>query len=276
MMEPFLTNTRGLEIGGPSPIFGGNRLIPVYDHCGGIDNCNLSSQTIWSRPADDRRFGPRLGTQFVAEACDLSMIPDGTYDFVLASHVLEHIANPLRALQEWGRVLTSSGVLLIVVPDKRGTFDHRRPFTPFDHILADFQSSTPESDLTHLNEVLECHDLRKDLPGCSRQQFRDRCQQNVLFRAMHHHVFSPEVLVLMLTRLQMRVLSIAIERPFHVVVFVQRPDPPAHEEVRSHNLSVLDEGANWRRNDPLRTLAERVVAAERHWAQRGAVEKKTV
>jgi hypothetical protein len=273
VMEPFLVNKRGLEIGGPSLIFRGNKLIPVYDRCKQIDNCNFSSQTIWSRPVDDKRFGSHFGAQYVAEACDISVVPDGTYDFLLASHVLEHIANPLRALQEWGRTLTSSGGLLAIVPDRRGTFDHKRPFTSFDHILADFQGCTAESDLTHLNEVVERHDLRKDLPGCSQQQFRNRCQQNAIFRAMHHHVFSPEVLILMFTQLEMRVLTIAIERPYHIVLFAQKSDPSGREAVRLHNLSFLGEGADWRKDDPLRTLAEKVFAGSNH---RGAVKKETV
>ncbi len=222
IMEPFLANKRGLEIGGPSPIFRGNRLIPVYDRCKRIDNCNFSSQTIWSRPTDGQGFGSHLGTQYVAEAYNLSMIPDGKYDFVLASHVLEHIANPLRALQEWERLLTPEGVLLVVVPDKRKTFDHKRPFTPFDHIEADFHANTAEDDLTHLDEVLALHDFALEAPGCSWEQFRERCRQNLSYRGIHHHVFSPEVLGVMFTRLQMRVLSLAVERPFHIMGFAQK------------------------------------------------------
>jgi len=104
-MAPYLTGKYGLEIGGPSGIFCSGHLIPVYSLCRGIDTCNFSAQTIWSEPTNLLKFGPRPGKQFVAEASDLSMVPDETYDFVLASHVLEHIANPLRALQEWKRVL---------------------------------------------------------------------------------------------------------------------------------------------------------------------------
>ncbi|PYL73305.1 MAG: hypothetical protein DMF22_01865 [Verrucomicrobia bacterium] len=37
------------------------------------------------------------------------MIPSGKYDFLLASHCLEHMANPLCAFQEWLRVLKKKG-----------------------------------------------------------------------------------------------------------------------------------------------------------------------
>ncbi len=44
------------------------------------------------------------GIQYVRDATDLHGIPDEKYDFVVASHALEHIANPLRAVSEWTRV----------------------------------------------------------------------------------------------------------------------------------------------------------------------------
>ena len=225
VIEPFLTNKHGLEIGGPSSMFRTNKLIPVYDRCSRIDTCNFSSQTIWSGSDDGPKFGVRLGKQYLAEACDLSMVRDGTYDFVLAAHVLEHIANPLQALQEWTRVLTPEGVLLVVVPDKRGGFDHRRPFTSFDHIEQDFEANIAEDDLTHLAEILALHDLRLDPPAGTPQQFRERCLRNSSVRAMHHHVFSQEVLARMFARLNMRTLMIAMERPKHIVGLAQKCCP---------------------------------------------------
>jgi len=250
IMAPHLAGKNGLEIGGPSEIFRPGRLIPVYERFGKIDHCNFSSQTIWSDAADRKKFGPHLGKQFVAEASDLSMIPDEAYSFVLASHVLEHVANPLRALQEWTRVLKPQGALLVVVPHKRGTFDHRRAFTSFDHIEADFQAGVSEDDLTHLREIVELHDLNLDPAADSQHRFRERCMSNSSVRGMHHHVFSPEVLVLMFTWLHMRVLNVAIERPFHIVGFAQKTGPGEMEQVRLDNLGYLNENAEWKKCNP--------------------------
>jgi ubiquinone/menaquinone biosynthesis C-methylase UbiE len=150
-----------------------------------------------------------------------------TYDFVLASHVLEHVANPLRAVAEWRRVLAPGGVLLVIVPDKRSTFDHLRPYTLFEHLEADFSSDVSEGDLTHLDEILTLHDLRMDPPAGSPEQFRERCLDNYSVRGMHHHVFSPEVLVQVFTRLNMRVLSLSIEHPYHIVAFAQKSNTEA-------------------------------------------------
>jgi len=224
IIDPFFAGKRGLEIGGPSRIFGEGRALPVYDRCQRIDNCNFSGQTIWTDnpTAEKFGFGPRVGKEYLAEAGDLSSIGDETYDFVLACHVLEHVANPLRAVQEWKRVLVPGGGLLVMVPDRRRSFDHKRPVTSFEHIDADFQANTTEDDLTHLDEILALHDFNLDRGAGSPQEFRERCLQNSHFRAMHHHVFDPELLRLVFVRLGMRALVTCFEGPCHVVGFAEK------------------------------------------------------
>ena len=261
-VEPFITDKCGLEIGGPSPIFREGKLIPIYSRCGQVDQCNYSSETIWSDTRSRGRF-VLGGNQYVAEACDLSVIPDETYNFVAASHVLEHLTNPLRALQEWKRVLAPGGALLVVVPDKRTTFDRKRPFTTFEHLQRDFQADTPEDDPTHLKEILEFHDLDLDPLAGSPLEFRERCIRNASVRAMHHHVFSPEVLILMLNFLQMRVLNISIERPYHIVAFAQKLDR-SDDVLRLNNLDLLDDTAGWRTHDPFRRSFTVLVAETEH------------
>ena len=119
IIEPFLIHKHGLEIGGPSPCFRGNRLVPVYDRCQQIDNCDFSRQTLWTNAAEKQGLQTVFGKRYITDACDLQAIPDASYDFVAASHVLEHTANPLRALQEWKRVLRPGGALLVLVPRDR-------------------------------------------------------------------------------------------------------------------------------------------------------------
>ena len=42
--------------------------------------------------------------------------PDGSFDRLIATHVLEHIPNPVAALREWDRVVKKGGLLSIVLP----------------------------------------------------------------------------------------------------------------------------------------------------------------
>jgi hypothetical protein len=250
-IEGSVTDKYGVEIGGPSAIFRKNGLVPVYDRCRRIDTCNYSEQTIWSKVDNKFLYASALGTEHIAEASNLSMIQTGQYDFLLASHVLEHIANPLMALREWRRVLTVGGVAAVVVPDKRRTFDHKRPYTSLEHIKSDFEGVIRDDDLSHLDEVLLLHDLALD-PGCSAQQYRERCLQNARFRGMHHHVFRPEILVGMFTEVMMQVTNLTIERPYHIILFARVADAVDAERVRASNSEFLREGAYWKKTDPFR------------------------
>ena len=184
----YLKEVRALEIGGPSDLFGDAGSLPVYSCLKSIDNVNYSTRTLWQSEAVQFR------ETLVCEGTELP-VNDGTYDCLLSSHSLEHIANPIKALTEWKRVIRDGGLLLLVLPNRSFTFDWRRPLTSLDHLRDDFKRDTPETDLFHLDEILALHDLSRDLPAGTSEQFKERCLRNAEFRAMHHHVFDAETSV---------------------------------------------------------------------------------
>ena len=193
-----ISNKCGLEIGGPSGIFRHRGFIPLYNIVKELDGCNFSNRTIWEGKIDAGKtycyLENKKGFQYISEATNLSNIPNAKYDFVISSHCLEHVANPLKAIEEWLRVLKKDAVLLIVLPNKRFTFDHKRSVTKFAHLLEDYQNNTGENDLTHLKEILELHDLNMDKPAGSKEQFQVRALKNFETRSIHHHVFDIAVL----------------------------------------------------------------------------------
>lgn len=51
-----------------------------------------------------------------ADAEDLSEFDDGQFGAVFASHILEHLPNPEKALREWSRVVGSPEGLFVITP----------------------------------------------------------------------------------------------------------------------------------------------------------------
>lgn len=220
-------NARTLEIGGPSRVFGSRGMLPAYAHAARVDNINFAAQTAWEAQLQDgAEFRVSIdrspGTQWLREATALTGISGASYDLLLSSHCLEHVANPLAALHEWRRVTRDTGHLLLVLPDPRRTFDHRRPITTLTHLREDFARGTGEADETHFNEVLALHDLARDAGVASADEFRARTLRNAENRCVHHHVFDLELMVAMLRETGWRVLATEAARPMHLVTFARK------------------------------------------------------
>jgi hypothetical protein len=61
----------------------------------------------------------------------------GEYDWIAAAHVIEHAPNMIDWLKSVGSKLKEGGILFLVIPDKRYTFDYYRPESTLGKILED-------------------------------------------------------------------------------------------------------------------------------------------
>ena len=214
-----LKGCTGVEIGGPTALFGLKGIFPVYIFAERIDGVNFSNETVWEGKIKQgnnyQYYKNKKGYQFIAEATDLQNIAGNTYDFVLSSHSLEHVANPLKALKEWFRILKEEGKLILVLPDKNYTFDHKRNYTTYEHIISDYTNNVTEYDTTHHTEILQTHDEEK-----SKVKYEDcanMLSNNFTYRCAHHHVFSQEVVKQLLEEAGYRVQSQYAVHSFHLV-----------------------------------------------------------
>ena len=82
----------------------------------------------------------------------LSTVGEGTQDFVVANHFLEHSENPIETVGNLVRVLRNGGILFMCIPDKRYTFDVDRPVTTYDHLKRDFREGPAWSRRQHFEE----------------------------------------------------------------------------------------------------------------------------
>jgi len=218
----------GIEIGGPSAVFSSHGIFPVYAIVGSLDNCDYSSNTTWrtqnSEIYQDYHFqkNRKPGKQFVVEATALSRLSSETYDFLLSSHMLEHTSNPISALVEWCQLLKTGGVLVLVLPNKVNTFDHRRPVTTMAHLIKDYENKTGEDDLTHLPEILNLHDFDRDPYIANVAGFESRCKNNLVNRCMHHHVFDMKLATDLLKFGDFEVMTTEILLPHHLFLLARK------------------------------------------------------
>ncbi len=125
----------GIEIGALyTPRLPNNPNVRYLDHA--------SKEELQLKYADNPLAAPRAG-----EFVDVDYVwkpgmrladvlgADAPIDFVIASHLLEHIPNPIGWLQQVEEILTEGGVLSLVLPDKRYTFDALRPVTTMSQVV---------------------------------------------------------------------------------------------------------------------------------------------
>lgn len=127
-----------------------------------------------------------MRVDLVTDAHTLAGIESGSQDFVIANQVLEHLENPLRALESMLRVVKPGGVVFLSLPDKRHTWDAERPVTPYEHILDDYRGGPERMREAHYREWIE---LVEKVPS---DQFVARLHflMNVLQYPIHFHVWS--------------------------------------------------------------------------------------
>lgn len=82
----------------------------------------------------------------------LATIAADSQDFVVANHFLEHCENPIGTIEAHLGKLKPGGVLFYAVPDMRYTFDFRRPVTPLDHMIGDYERGPEGSRREHYEE----------------------------------------------------------------------------------------------------------------------------
>jgi len=192
-----LKNSKTLEIGGPSSMF--YTKLPIYQKIKSLDVVNFSNKTTWEGAIKEgytcNYYRNKFAYQHISEAADLEKINNDSYDAIISSHCLEHVANPIKALMRWKNVLSSNGIMLLVLPNKIGNFDHKRKDTTIEHLILDCENNTNENDTTHFEESIQLYDLdRRPGEKIALNTHINIVNDNFNNREVHHHVFSKKLI----------------------------------------------------------------------------------
>jgi SAM-dependent methyltransferase len=138
-------------------------------------------------PELDQPSFPAPGLQADLDVDRLGMLEDGSVDFVIASHVLEHLADPIGMVDEIHRVLRLGGVALVLLPDRRVTFDAGRLPTPVDHLVAEHNAGVKVVSDDHIREFVAATEAGRE-PSEAEIELHRR-------RSVHVHCWSEEEFV---------------------------------------------------------------------------------
>lgn len=133
--------------------------------------------------------------------CEATELPfeDGELEYVATSHVFEHIANPIQALVEWTRVTSDNGILYLVIPDRRFTWERNRAPVDAAHLLEDYRKGITQCDGTHIDEFIDGLVWEEFSPSDPSEEAREAYRQSLrhavnhdLIINIHYHAFEPE------------------------------------------------------------------------------------
>lgn len=79
-----------------------------------------------------------VNVDIISSADNLHGIQDNSLDFIVANHVIEHLANPIKALEVWHNKLKADGTLFLAFPDAKSCPDKVRRITSLSHYIQDY------------------------------------------------------------------------------------------------------------------------------------------
>jgi len=124
----------------------------------------------------------------------LTGVKDESQDFVIANHFIEHCEDLIGTIENFLRVVKRNGILFLALPDKRFTFDVRRPLTTFEHLLRDYREGGEWSRFGHHEEA-----HRLILGITDEKQIRRHMEE---MADTHYHVWTQIEMLEMVVRLR--------------------------------------------------------------------------
>jgi predicted SAM-dependent methyltransferase len=156
----------------------------------------------------------------------LARVADGSQDFLIANHFLEHCQDPIGTLYHFFRVLRDDGILFLTVPDKRYTFDRDRPVTPLRHLRADHEEGAELSRREHVSEYVRLVLKAADPEEVERQAGRLLATDF----SIHYHVWTQTELMELLLEIRRQVtfeVELFLRRAYEVLMVLRKGNAAA-------------------------------------------------
>lgn len=181
LLIEYIKNKKILEIGGSSIV-----LQFLYNHAKSISLLNHKESIEYFTMGS---LSNNFDEIFYGDIVDIQTFVDNKlfekFDLVISSHILEHVANPILAIENLKKCLLPGGIIITIVPDKNQCWDRVRDYTTMEHIIEDYKNNTPENDMTHIH----------DSSCMNRPNYYEDIGDHNNPRLIHHHTFNIETLL---------------------------------------------------------------------------------
>lgn len=173
-----------------------------------------------------------------------------SYDYIIASHLIEHVPDFVGFLNDCSHMLKMNGILSLAVPDKRYSLDHFRMVTTTGKVINDYLARETCGSMGALTDYWNHVVSRKELTSWGKWQdiFTRRSYRfihdeafnlkgyqesvgNPCFRDFHHNVFTPASFELLIYELwEYRLIQLKIETLYRsggeFIVAMKKTDVP--------------------------------------------------
>jgi predicted SAM-dependent methyltransferase len=173
---------RGLDLGAL------HRPLPTHEamRVTYVDRADLPTLKAQFAPVADAIVEPDV----IDDAQTLGTFGDATQDFVIAAHIIEHMRDPIGAMANWLRVLKPGGLLYLIVPDKRLTFDRARVRTTLEHVVLDHEEPSAARDFEHFLDYARFVHDKAGVEAIAEARRLEREDYSI-----HFHTFIPSDMV---------------------------------------------------------------------------------
>jgi SAM-dependent methyltransferase len=151
LVKKYLHGLCGIEIGGSGRSFGLDGQKGSYANIDIIDAETRAKGKGWKKSQLVNILSPGDDLPFKSDV----------FDYVFSSHVIEHFFDPIKAINEWFRVIKKGGYIFMIIPHKERTYDRNREITSFTElknrhenkiVIRDYIKRTKEGKLKFENE----------------------------------------------------------------------------------------------------------------------------
>ncbi|GEM_PF-1158287 len=134
---------------------------------------------------------PLVDVAIVDNGEQLTKVKNGSVDFIVANHFLEHCQDPIGTLITFYKKLRREGVIYMCIPNKVYTFDMDRPVTTYEHLLQEHKHYPSQKlYLEHCREIAEYGEHLKTETDIK------RCVKSLVDTnySIHYHVWTQAAL----------------------------------------------------------------------------------